>query len=76
MGLRAWLLRWLGPDSVAPEPLPSRHARREAARRHAAEDGGPPWSDEDRHLRPGRRQVNDTGGLGAGIGGHRTIDES
>ena len=45
------------------------------ARMRAAETGGEAWGPDDRHTRPKTRQVDDTGGLGMGIGGQRTIDD-
>jgi hypothetical protein len=45
-----------GRSSAAP-PLPTRHERREAARRRHQETGEPLWTPDDRHLGPAGEQT-------------------
>jgi len=75
MGARSWLRNLLNPEPRVSEPRPSRHERREAARRRASRSDEPHWTEQDLVPRRTRRTVNDTGGLGMGIGGQRTIDD-
>ena len=74
MGIRSWLGRILNP-ATDPDTHEPRHVRRKAARERAKGTGAEHWSESDRHVRPNRRQVDDTGGLGMGLGGERTIDD-
>ena len=56
--LGVWLRALAGPADP-PVELPPRHERREEARERHAE-GGPDWSESDRHLNPdGEREVSD-----------------
>ena len=57
------------------DPLPPRHARREAARLRHEETGEPEWTESDRHLGPpGTCEVADLSPLWAGEqASHRTV---
>ena len=58
-------------------PLPSRHERREAARRRHQETGEPMWTADDRHLGPdGEHVVADVApGTPGHFGSVRTIKD-
>jgi hypothetical protein len=75
MGLRSWLRTFLLPLDDTPDRLSPLRVRRELARERAADTGGEPWTKRDTHPRPRSREVNDSGGLGMGIGGQRTIKD-
>jgi hypothetical protein len=70
LGLRSWLRDFVGGSRPAT-PLPPRHQRREAARDRRAE-GGPGWTDADRHEnQDGTREVADVAPGTPGWGGSR-----
>jgi hypothetical protein len=71
---RTSLRDWIRRVGIASEPdhdLAPRHERRaEARHRHA--DGGPAWSEPDRHLNPdGPREVSDVAPGSPGFGPSR-----
>jgi len=72
MSARSRLSHWLSVlnGTAAPRELPPRAERRRAARQRHRE-GGPLWTNADRHLSsdggPGIADTADTGGLGKPI---------
>jgi hypothetical protein len=76
MGVRARLRRFFVPATdQAHAPPAARGDRRKVARERAKLTDGPHWTEADRMPRTTRREVDDTGGLGMGMGGGRTIDD-
>ena len=63
------------PLDAGTEPIKPRRERREAGRERHRGNGLPAWLARDRVPRRRVRHLNDTGGLGMGYGGRRTIVE-
>jgi hypothetical protein len=75
MRFRAWLRNLFTGEGGDSGPLPSRHERREAARRRHRVDDTPPWPPEERHVNPDQgREVADIGpGLYGAGASHRSL---
>ena len=55
MGVRSWIVGWFAPTRrTRRRTLPLRADRRLAAKERHRQDGGPLWSECDRHVRRSR----------------------